>query len=819
MKVGLFLLHVAVVPLAKSTSNAPSGVTRPRNRPTALRASSSIQEDLQVATSSADRSPTAVDRVASHSMLESPGHLFFLGSSIEKTAKRQDPLQLTPTDGDEKPRTAAELTGVKANHHGHFSTSGITCAINLSVVLICTMLFSLLRLKYPLIYSGNAQLVKEPQAEERFLGWLSASLSISTEHAAETVGLDAALMIEFCNMACKILAVIGIPMACIMCPLHYLFGGKGAPLSELGSVAMGNVVVAHPWLYYVHAIIVNIVTFFVIRTVYSAMPHFLKLRYKWMKNMPAPRCQTVLVEGIPEGWRTDAKLKEFFTIMFKPEFIAECAVVKDAPELLKVYNEQAALEQLLEDYKDKWQAAQYAQEDRPMMRERACIGKKIDAIDYIEKKLAELKPVVAEARTIAIRNAEDEAGGSTCSSGFVTFSRRREAEVCHNIAAFSSQRSEWKVSVPPPASDVRWRDLKHTESKISLMSMIGYSLTLLLFVLFIPIVVVGTNLSDAVYIGGPLQPVWDSFAPGLALMLFLALLPTILLFIFSTFFALKSETFAQHKLQNWYFLFMLFFVILVTVVGRSLLGTFVEVLQNPGSTLKLLAEKMPTATDFYMDFLMLQWGEQSLNFLRWVVLAKFILFRSIYEDEDAKRMAEPEDQDFYGIGSRSARFTISLLVGIIFSSLSPLVAVLGFVLFVIMRIYYGYLVVYAEIKKPDLGGVFYETQLQHLILGLALYNVLMLGVICFRAGDRVPMVMVLPSLIYTVGSYWHFSQNFVWQGLPFVEVCQRPDELKAEDNGLRYIQPEFAKPAEEPSRTYQRKVSGESSGTNSGTSI
>ena len=29
---------------------------------------------------------------------------------------------------------------------------------------------------------------------------------------------------------------------------------------------------------------------------------------------------------------------------------------------------------------------------------------------------------------------------------------------------------------------------------------------------------------------------------------------------------------------------------------------------------------------------------------------------------DAKRMAEPEDQDFYGIGSRSARFTISLLV-------------------------------------------------------------------------------------------------------------------------------------------------------------
>jgi len=113
-------------------------------------------------------------------------------------------------------------------------------------------------------------------------------------------------------MSCKMLAIIGVPMTCIMCPLHYLFGDGGTPFDELGSITMGNVVYGHPWLYYVHALIVNVVTLFVIHVVYSAMPNFLRLRYNWLKHVSAPWCQTVLVEGIPPGWRTDAQLREFF---------------------------------------------------------------------------------------------------------------------------------------------------------------------------------------------------------------------------------------------------------------------------------------------------------------------------------------------------------------------------------------------------------------------------------------------------------------------------------------------------------------------------
>jgi hypothetical protein len=50
---------------------------------------------------------------------------------------------------------------------------------------------------------------------------------------------------------------------------------------------------------------------------------------------------------------------------------------------------------------------------------------------------------------------------------------------------------------------------------------------------------------------------------SLALTLFMSLLPTVLHSIFDAFFALKSSTSAQHHIQNWYFAFLIVFVALM----------------------------------------------------------------------------------------------------------------------------------------------------------------------------------------------------------------------------------------------------------------
>ena len=51
------------------------------------------------------------------------------------------------------------------------------------------------------------------------------------------------------------------------------------------------------------------------------------------------------------------------------------------------------------------------------------------------------------------------------------------------------------------------------------------------------------------------------------------------------------------------------------------------------------------------------------NLTRYMNLSKFLGFRAVFTEEEAKKRAEPEDQDYYGFGSRSARWCINLLVG------------------------------------------------------------------------------------------------------------------------------------------------------------
>merc|ERR1719219_1176821 len=111
---------------------------------------------------------------------------------------------------------------------------------------------------------------------------------------------------------------------------------------------------------------------------------------------------------------------------------------------------------------------------------------------------------------------------------------------------------------------------------------------------------------------------------------------------------------------------------------------------------------MPDASHFYMSYIILQCTLQVWSLIRSAQLGKFLAAKAIFTEEEAHNLAEPEDQDYFGIGSRSARATIILMIGIIFSTLSPVVAVLSTAFFFVARLVYGYLIVFAETHKPDL---------------------------------------------------------------------------------------------------------------------
>lgn len=240
--------------------------------------------------------------------------------------------------------------------------------------------------------------------------------------------------------------------------------------------------------------------------------------------------------------------------------------------------------------------------------------------------------------------------------------------------------------------------------------------------------------------------------------------------IFNVFFALKAETLMQHYVQRFYFFFLVAFVLLITAIGSSLIQTFNDLINNPTGIFMLLAQTLPTATHFYLNYFPVQWSTHALGALRQVNLIKYIAYSKIYGTEKAKELAEPEDQDYYGMGSRSARFTLLLIIGLVFSTLSPLITIVCFINFGLCRIIYGYLFCFAETRKSELGGNFFYTQLKHTQAGLYLYVLVMTGCLYERAKSIIPSIICATSFAFLIRASLKFKHDGRWESLEFREL-------------------------------------------------
>jgi hypothetical protein len=251
-----------------------------------------------------------------------------------------------PTGRPSKNETAAEATGVAQNEAGDLDAFIAALITNIVMICIFFIVASVLRQRYPLVYSKNAltlidhvdkeeaalypelkELLEKPWEDkigkknqpemkedgtDTFFGWWGASYKVSIDDVVQYRGLDQGMLLEFSNVAKNILLIIGLPMVLLVGPCHCFLGGYRAGDDYLSYWGMANVVDGHPWLYWAHSIILWLVIVTVQRMLYNAMREFIKRRRDWLQKLPEPRSVTVLVEGIPEKQCSDSELQAFF---------------------------------------------------------------------------------------------------------------------------------------------------------------------------------------------------------------------------------------------------------------------------------------------------------------------------------------------------------------------------------------------------------------------------------------------------------------------------------------------------------------------------
>jgi len=689
----------------------------------------------------------------------------------------------------------AAATGITANGVGDL-TSFVSSAICYFIAFwVMIYIFMYLRKRYPKMFMRNILIDKiysEGTIPDDKWGWKEATDNFKVEtltdaekmgldspmvvhfgqmaSVADKVGLDHAMLLQLSQMAMTMMSHLGFPLVCVLGLLHLFCGGHAAGKDHMSYLSMGNVENGS-WLYWVHAFVVWFVVVTVKHIIFQYHVVFQRLRFRWLRTLPEPRCTTIMVEGIPPEQQSDNLLKEFFAKMFGADKIKSAYVVKNTYALTKMMAQKEARELELMHVNAQWEQVGKDPSKRPTDRH----GDKITNLEVQIKADAEeivklRADILKRAQTPgSLWNSETGLYGVNSHTGFVTFHKRSDTEMALSVQ-YKGDAEIMAVSTPPQPSAILWSDLYLDETSSGAYTALGFGLVTALYIGYLPLVIGITNIATAIKLG-PLQPLWAGFAPTMGLQFMVAFLPTFLILIFRLCFILKDDAYAQLKLEKWYFIFNLVFVILVTSIGTNIIEFMKTAATNPFGLIIVFAKTMPHATHYYMNFMVLQPVTHSMNLTRYINIMKFEGFSRLYDDEnEAANASEPEDQDYYGMGSRVARHVTLLLIGIIFCVLCPPMTVLTWLNFRVSRLVYGYLVNFAEIKKSDLGGAFYDAAVRQIFIGLFFFVLLMAGVLYGRADTSGPCVIAALSLFYVWSAFNTFNVHFSWEKLPFEEV-------------------------------------------------
>lgn len=704
---------------------------------------------------------------------------------------------------------AAQLSGVTENTPGDISALAVALGTNTAALVASVLFLGCMRRRFPYVYEHRSAAAHVDRSEHvavrpgvelveprcpvqpppSFFGWMWASYTLRIDDITEVAGLDHGMSITYLNLSMQIILAIGLPALFILVPLHIFCGGNAAGKDVLSWQGIANVKEGS-WIFWVHAVFVWYIVLTTEFLVFRAMRNFMPRRAQFLQQMPAPRSTTILIEDIPWENPTNAKLLAFFDqTVFEQVVVKEAFMVKDTSKLVALIAQADAIDLKLE---------------RAGFEEKAGVMFGASSAELVAQK-RELTEKIEELK------AEIEADESlNTTSAFVTFNEKRQATMA--LKMFSEDdEEEIVVRIPPHPDDIIWKDLIRDDNTEVLLTWVGRALVLGLFFIFLPIVLAISQfaqfenlakvlpvLKDVAAKLHGLPQTWDGLAGPLVLSTLMSILPTILILIFGRCFINRSETAIQLRLQTVYFCFLVVFVLLVTALGTSLFGTIAQIAEAPVHFLLHIAEVMAVSSHFYLKFLPVQWMGHGLCLTRLVILIKFSFLSTVYGAQRAHDLSEPEDQDFQGMGARSARFTLTLAVVLVFCTVSPLINVFGFLTFAFCRLAYGYLFAYAETtKNGDLGGEFFVSQLWHTQYSLFIFVLLMSGVLFKRADGVGPGVVAFVNLGIIILALARFRNIFRWEFQEFKDVKTKQEDFDFDrflPMRMTYKQPELPIP-------------------------
>ncbi|RDW69347.1 hypothetical protein BP6252_08367 [Coleophoma cylindrospora] len=705
---------------------------------------------------------------------------------------------------------------------GLVSTLAPTALVAAVYVLIFLILRKSQRRYYaPRTYLGSLrEQERTPALPSGLFNWFGAFWKIPDTYALQHQSLDAFLFLRFLRMT-VVICFVGLCITWpVLFPVNITGGGGKTQLNILSMTNVDTTSSSGKNRFYAHAGCAWLFFGFVLALVTRESIYYINLRQAFLLSpVYANRIssRTVLFTSVPKLYCDEAKLRKVFgdavkniwlvadttkvdelveerdKVAFKLE-AAEVKLIKLANgERLKAIKkgghpdeEPLPLETSAGD-SGSIAARWIPHKKRPTHRlgKFGLIGKKVDTIDWCRGRLETLIPETELAQEEYREGRSERVGGV-----FIEFAHQSDAQaafqtLAHHQALHMSPRY---IGVNP--NEVVWKSLKISwwQKVVRRFAVMGFITAMIIF-WAIPVGVVGI-ISNISYLETVSFLTWLQKIPTIIMGVVSGLLPSVALSILMSLVPVVirlcarlagEPSLARVELftQNAYFAFQVLQVFLITTLTSAASSVVETIIHNPTGITNLLAQNLPTASNFYISYFLVQGLTLASNVLAQVV--GFILFRVLYKflaGTPRKMYMKWANLSAISWGSTLPVFTNIAVIAITYSCIAPLMLFFATCGMSFFYLAYRYNILFVTDAQIDTKGLIYPRALQQLLTGVYIAEICLIGLFAI-ATSVGPLILMIVFLIFTV--LYHISLNSALDPL----LYNLPKSLEAEEESFR----------------------------------
>ncbi|CAL0314191.1 unnamed protein product [Lupinus luteus] len=618
-----------------------------------------------------------------------------------------------------------------------------------------------------------------------FLNWMPQALRMSETEIINHAGLDSAAFLRIYTLGLKIFVPVTVVALLILIPVNVSSGTlfnlkKELVVSDIDKLSISNVP-PKSIRFFVHIALEYLVTLWVCFLLYKEYNNVSTMRLQFFVSQRRRVEQfTVVVRNVHHihGHSVADSVDNFFQKNHPSHYIGHQAVY-NANKFARLVRNRNRLQNWLDYYQLK---SERHPDKKPTIKLGfwGLWGRKVDAVEYYRRIITELDKMMILERQKVIKDPK-----CLLPVAFLSFNSRWGASVCAQTQQ-SKNPTLWLTDWAPEPRDVYWQNLAIPFVSLSIRKLIISSLVFaLVFFYMIPIALVQSlaNLEGLEKVVPFLRPVIElrfiksflqGFLPGLALKVFLYVLPTILM-IMSKIEGHTALSTLERKTSAKYYYFMLVNVFLGSIVT----GTAFEQLhaflhQSPTEIPRTIGVSIPMKATFFMTYIMVDgWAGIASEILR---LKEMIIYHLknmfiVKTERDREKAMDPGSVDYK---ETIPSLQLYFLLGIVYAVVSPVLLPFILIFFAFAYLVYRHQIINVYNQQYESAAAFWPHVHGRIIASLIISQLLLMGLLSTKeAAKSTPLLVILPILTYAFHKYCQSRFEPAFKQYPLEEAMAK----------------------------------------------